>query len=193
MCACPGALWWFCRRRRLRKARPSSNQEPLDPVKKPSRPWYNPFGFGGGRSRDSTETPPSQKTPPSSPRSDSKLAAGTPSRGGIDDEENNFATVNQQLPTSPKRNPSWRQSQSGKHKGIPQHDFTTGATLPRFVDKHGVDHGAFPEMPDEKTDALLYSDYRKARLDKIRSSAGLSSGEPRADACMPLCMAVHCY
>ncbi|KAK9799021.1 hypothetical protein WJX73_008293 [Symbiochloris irregularis] len=175
-------LWWYCRRRKQRKAKPAANQEPLDPVKKPSRPWYNPFGFGGGNRRDSTETPPSHQSSPSSPRSDSKLAAG-PIKGSVEDEEN--LDRGNQVPTSPKRNPSWRKSMSGKKKGIPQHEFATGATLPRFMDKHGADHGAYPDMPDAKTDALLYSQYRKARIEKIRSSAGLNGVNEQGNGMAP--------
>lgn len=48
---------------------------------------------------------------------------------------------------------------------------------PRFVDKQGVDHGPFPPMKDEKTDAILYSQYRRSRLDRIRSNVGLGTPE----------------
>ena len=44
---------------------------------------------------------------------------------------------------------------------------------PHFIDAQGRDHGPLPPMGAHKTDVVLYSQYRRSRLDEIRNAVGL--------------------
>lgn len=68
--------------------------------------------------------------------------------------------------------PIFAPAKAGKAKPSAQIQTVTDG-LPHFFDEHGNDHGPLPPMGAQKTDVMLYSQYRKSRLESIRSEMGL--------------------
>ena len=75
--------------------------------------------------------------------------------------------------------PIFKPAKNGKAKPSAQiQNAADGA--PHFFDEHGRDHGPLPPMGAQKTDVMLYSQYRKSRLESIRSAVGLYEQGVRA-------------
>ena len=69
-------------------------------------------------------------------------------------------------------NPSWLCSDA-KPVSSPGGEPDGAGGPPHFIDARGRDHGPLPPMGPHKTDVVLYSQYRRSRLDAIRNEGWL--------------------